>query len=72
MMKESTYLVRIGRVCWWGALAFTGGMATLGVVVAAQAMMGRYGYVDDLVGGSILCAVVLLSGRGLRYVLANE
>ncbi len=72
--RDEGYLVRIGRVCWWGSLAITAGIAVFGggwLVSTASRYGGRFEW-DDLFAMLGMSAVALTIGRGLRYVLAAE
>lgn len=59
--------MRIGRVLWWLSLIVAA--AFLLIAVPTNLFTGQF-------IGAVLClpvaAVVVLIGRGLRYILANE
>jgi hypothetical protein len=74
MKENKQYLVRIGRVCWWGSLAFSAAIVVFGggwLVQMASRYGGRFEW-DDFFMMLAMCGIALLLGRGLRYVLANE
>jgi hypothetical protein len=67
---ELTIAIRVGRFLHWAAIAFVG-LAWLGEFIG---VLFSYWHSNNLVVGfSILGGVaVVLLGRGLRYVFANE
>lgn len=72
-MTESTYLVRIGRVLWWSSWACVAAIALFGGwwLYETYARWGRFEW-DDLFKMIALAVAAVLSGRALRYILANE
>jgi hypothetical protein len=73
MKENKEYLVRIGRVSWWGALAIAGIATLLGVAqVLVTIFSDRGPGFDELPLLIVVAGIALLLGRGMRYVLANE
>ena len=67
---ETTIAIRLGRVLHWAAIAFAG------VLWLGEFTGIAFGYWSDrqfVVGAVILAGIVIvLLGRGLRYIFANE
>jgi len=67
---ETTIAIRFGRMLHWSVVTFVGAF-WLGEFVGV--LFGYWTNSNFIIGGIILAGIILiLLGRGLRYVFANE
>jgi hypothetical protein len=71
-MGETTVLIRLGRVLYWAACAITGLIFLAGLAMGLTWDGPTRETFEWIGAGGLAAGLAWITGRALRYVLANE